>query len=684
MIKTLEISGHPKVADRVFHFGIGVTKIHGPNESGKSTILEMIDYALHGVDALRRPASDYKKLAVRMVWEMKGHEYEVIRSPKITQLNKDKLPLATGTKPVNQAIAEQMGYGHKVFKIANYCKQRQATALTDSLMPAQRKALIDQTIGLTAIDEVIAEITKELTDHNRERASLENFWANRTPVAPQAPDTGGLGTAELKGMIADCEVKRARKLQLSARLGVPLNAPAAPTAPEGKRPDTSRTQALTEQLHEHNRLLAIAQMPVPAVPFPPEPPAFTETREQLQASVEARKEAARLLRQRELLKEPQYGQLALDEIEKQWDLVHKCRQRDQLLAAGDFTCPDCGATHPLQHEGLKLYADLPAVPPTPPITMVEVNRERALLPHVAQREELLERAQRLEQDMISGDAEKLITLQNYEVAASKYDLQVRNQAEIQAKVDLAKERLKEFPNCSAELEEIRTAASRWWIYDSALKSFEAALEGHQKAVEQRKLDQEELATLDDDYGLLLEGFRELLSQLTVYDTQVKAYEAEKQRYDEEQTRLEDLVKVIETKTAGRQALADLKVAIKSHVLPSLNATASYLMNRMTNGARASVLLDDEFKVTVDGLAVEAMSGSGEVVANLALRLALGQVLTNSMFSVFMGDEMDAEFDLLRSKGLMEALNHLKGSVQQIFVVSHTPPEHLNADHEVAL
>ena len=64
--------------------------------------------------------------------------------------------------------------------------------------------------------------------------------------------------------------------------------------------------------------------------------------------------------------------------------------------------------------------------------------------------------------------------------------------------------------------------------------------------------------------------------------------------------------------------------------------------------RQSIVVDEEFDVTVDGRALDTLSGSGKAVANLALRLGLGQVLTNRVFSLFIGDEIDASLDVDRA------------------------------------
>jgi len=60
------------------------------------------------------------------------------------------------------------------------------------------------------------------------------------------------------------------------------------------------------------------------------------------------------------------------------------------------------------------------------------------------------------------------------------------------------------------------------------------------------------------------------------------------------------------------------------------------------------------------------------VINIALRIALGQVLTHKVFSVVIGDELDASMDVNRTGLLWQALANLikSGSVEQVVLVSH--------------
>ncbi len=100
---------------------------------------------------------------------------------------------------------------------------------------------------------------------------------------------------------------------------------------------------------------------------------------------------------------------------------------------------------------------------------------------------------------------------------------------------------------------------------------------------------------------------------------------------------------------GKEALTILRKLVKQHLIPSLNKVASHYLSRMTGGQRNLIEVNEEFEIQVDGQPINTLSGSGKAVANLALRLGLGQVLTNNQFSVFLGDEIDASMDKDRAE-----------------------------------
>ena len=53
---------------KTLQFGRGLTAITGPNEAGKSFVIEMMRYAFFGSAALRGVGEDYNNLSVAMRW----------------------------------------------------------------------------------------------------------------------------------------------------------------------------------------------------------------------------------------------------------------------------------------------------------------------------------------------------------------------------------------------------------------------------------------------------------------------------------------------------------------------------------------------------------------------------------------------------------------------------------------
>jgi DNA repair exonuclease SbcCD ATPase subunit len=121
---------------------------------------------------------------------------------------------------------------------------------------------------------------------------------------------------------------------------------------------------------------------------------------------------------------------------------------------------------------------------------------------------------------------------------------------------------------------------------------------------------------------------------------------------------------------AQRALTILRGLVKGHLVPALSRVASHLLARMTGGQRSAVVVDQDFDVTVDGQALSTLSGSGKAVANLALRLGLGQVLTNNVLSLFVGDEIDASMDDMRAKNLGDCVHSLVGKISQIIHITH--------------
>jgi DNA repair exonuclease SbcCD ATPase subunit len=179
----------------------------------------------------------------------------------------------------------------------------------------------------------------------------------------------------------------------------------------------------------------------------------------------------------------------------------------------------------------------------------------------------------------------------------------------------------------------------------------------------------------------LSALQRRLSVALDYEQLLKTYTQQKARYDELTEQVSEKKAQAQNWTKVKDAMTILRGLVKQHLVPSLNKVASHLLSQMTGGQRQSIQVDEEFNVMVDGQALDTLSGSGKAVANLALRLGLGQVLTNNVFSVFMGDEIDASLDADRAETTASTLRRLTSRILQIVLVTH---KYTPADYCIAL
>ena len=184
MITHLRYSVRFKATGRVLaqdlSFGRGLTAITGPNEAGKSFVIEMMRYAFFGSAALRGVGEDYDQLSVAIKWG----EYRIDRTLKGGAIHRADVPLATGTRALNAKVVDILGFGLDVFDISCICNQGEVERL--GAMPAsERKAMVDRVIGVHRIEEVQKWTGEQALLLAREVEVLTRGL--RVPVEPVCP-----------------------------------------------------------------------------------------------------------------------------------------------------------------------------------------------------------------------------------------------------------------------------------------------------------------------------------------------------------------------------------------------------------------------------------------------------------------------------------------------------------------
>lgn len=575
--------------DSTFEFHKGLTSVTGPNESGKSLITEAIRYALFGSAALRGKASDYKDLHVELDFEVKGRKFTVIRRKAKAELQDDEDQIATGTKPVNEAIQRILGYDLIVFDVANACNQGNIEALTN-MTPSERKGMVDRTIGLDVLDLVIDFCAGEANGKKREAAVYDKVMIE--PKAPIKPENF-LTTFEIKDELDQAEIDLQTYNELKGLLSV---TPAKPVKPKACPVKKSLNNLYQEQ----------------------------SAREKTEREIERLQAEARRYRI------PAMTEEQINSYLDQWGAYELWLEKKALLSKGENECPSCGHHWPFEADKLKAYELVEEVP-KPARELAEVNNERVLLANIETRARMELQIEGLKKHLIDFEnvAELIPVRQRYEIEMSNYE----------------------------------TALETWKEYNEGL--------------DEKKETFEKLSGIQDKVRAIREQFR--VSE--IYEREFVAYDRELKNFKANEVVRDQLLAEAEDYAVARKNIQALKIEIKTHLLPSLNKVASALINQMTGGERSEVLIDENFEIEIDGQPVNTLSGSGKAVANLSIRIALGQILTNKVFSVFMADEVDAAMDEERAAYTAECLRRLTDHIGQVVLVTHKRPA---ADYQIEL
>lgn len=609
-------------------FASGLTAIVGPNESGKSLILEMLRYALWGSAALRGIAEDYKSLSVQCTFVVRGESYTVDRSARKAELR--GAVNASGTTAVNAAIVTLMGFGIAVFDMACSINQGEVEQL-GKMKPAARKQLVDSVLGIGALEIVSKWAVDEARLLEREAEALQARL--QMPQAPERPEDYQLSsTIDLVSLRA--------LTQEAAELRLLVSAPISkPTRPEVVVTETQEELVIAESLQAQGEALR-AQIAV--LPF--ETQMITATEDQW-VQFEAFQRAHIWLTQNPA---PAVDVALATQMVADHDL---CDLMDRLAAAqakGGIDCPSCQTHIPHEHDTIdKLLAELNGrYAERPALSRAELQRIKGY--------DWNTHASYSELDIMVAPS-----MTRAEIAAAKTKaLQVEQRLKLET--ELSALTLPYF-DARARLADLRHQQRLFAEYEKQLATFG----DWAQRVETAEARLQEIGELPNLMGMELRYQLALTFEraLATFDTQMLTYATDVARVNQLTEEAAEYRRVKET-------LQVLRVLIKQHLLPSLNMVASQMLRDMTGGQRAQIQVDDEFEIQVDGQRLETLSGSGKACANLALRIGLGQVLTNRVFSTLLADEIDESMDQFRSENTSNLLEHLQKHISQVLLVSH--------------
>ena len=623
----------------------GFHAIIGSNETGKTMVLEMLRFGLFGSQALRGAADDYKTLKMESEFTIKGERYKVVRTSKKADLYRGDDQVASGVSTVNEKIVRLLGFGMQVFDMACSINQGEVEKL-GSMTPAERKRMVDGVLGIEALDIVAKWGMEEARLQDKEAETLRRGLV--APVLPEQP-TDYVPSSEID--IATLRAESRELSEIEGFLQVSRSEPIKPHCKVDLPADNIRSMAQKRMALRKE----VADLKVKIDSLPASVPYTLEQLTQAGADWEAfdqYNEAQRWLAANPV---PRYSR---EEIEaKKVALAHWAIQNqiEKLQEKGSKPCPHCGEDIFHHAEDIAaLQAQLPGPVSDPGfngLTLLtwesELNR--------------FDKAKHDEFSAVPAVTKPTIERSKLTVYAAQLgQLEARKEAE--ALYNAKAPQLASMPDFETMLIE-REA------YERALPAYQEQLLAYGKWLEEKNLKTLRKQALDGAHQRLSKGEESYAISLN-YELALKRFGEALDAYTDTLSAAEAAENKAKEYRKVRDVMNVLRSLIKQHLLPSLNSVASHLLGKMTGGQRRAIYVDENFNVVVDQQSLDTLSGSGKAVANLALRIALGQVLTNRVFSVLMADEIDASMDNFRAENTAEVLLTLQNSISQILQVSH--------------
>lgn len=652
MLHSINIQNGFAHQNATFDFTTGLTGITGPNASGKSEIITSIRFALFGSAALRTEVADYKKFRVELSFSIRGETYKVTRTTTSAKLFRNAIMVVSGTRPVNAKIIDLFGYGLEVFDTANTANQGLIESLS-AMRPADRKKMVDTTVGLDVLDNLIRLCMDKVNNARKESEGINSVL--REPEEPRRPD----GWAPMTELIDKKQIllgqdgeRRELERLVEAR---PLPGIEPPVVePRGLAVLESMSRERVTTLAEIIRL----KLELKGIPECRWTEKEIDDAEVVYAAYDFM---------------AQHPKPDNSEAELELEMQRHSDQSDyvawkKLNDAGHHTCPKCDHKWPVMAEDMGRHKDWANKISPPMAPTLEVRAIRRLQSEWLNYNATLD--ERATHTLVLSINPNTPTIPKLSIALARKGLshQERRNHIVE---QLAK--LSPPADVSASLV-LRKA------YEAARTKFEAA----QTKVADYEVNLPIWTTKLKELGPTHDNLTEHMDRMVAvqsYDKTYATFLPVKQAYQDGMDRLTVLAAQGQQYGAAKGALLDLKGRVKTYLVPSLSRVASHLVQRMTGGALQTVTVDDDFNITVDGKSIDGMSGAEKAAANLALRIGLGQVLTHRVFSTFMADEIDASMDDERAQFTAQCLRNLTSSISQIILVSHKEPD---TDHYIRL
>lgn len=673
ILKSLKLKNFRKFKDSLIEFPDGVTGVVGLNGAGKSTIFEAIAWVLYGSVAARTSADQIKRENAehsdpcrvelgfifgddkyRVVREMSGKSLATSASATIN----GKL-VANGAEIVSKFIQKKLGMDFKSFYTSIFAKQKELNALS-SMNASERRPLILRMLGIDALDDIIKEIkfdkrNKDAVIDGLGQDLVDKNGRNKTDVYQNE-----IKNLEQKKDDLDLLLKKSTENITIAKKEVE----ALERRYVNAKKEYEKIQKNKEKLTEKKTLFKNKEK-------------LREEIKQLQSKIKDRQQSIEKQQKKikafknleaeikttesNLSKAEDATETIIKKIERKKTLIKSIEEavtdidskRKKIEKIGsDAKCPTCERVLGDQYTALiqKFDEEKQKKDKEKESFLKTLKTEQNEYERLSREQRALQKKRNYLQTQLREKERIDTTIKNVLTEINREEKEIEDKEKQLMKIGKVEFNLNEYESVKRRVETLRKEL------DSSLKTFQEKKDRLNKA----KID---LVKKESDKKSVLQEIKNLQQK-------IKELEEFKKRIKEEKKNVQHLRMLNEIMSSFRTYLI-------SQIRPTLSLYASELFDQLTDGKYSEIELDENYNLIVydNGVPhnIERFSGGEEDLANLCIRLAISEVITEkagSVFNFIILDEIFGSQDNIRKQNIIKALSSFSSKFRQIFLITH--------------
>ncbi len=673
ILKSIRLKNFRKFKDCYLEFPDGVTGVVGLNGVGKSTLFEAVAWTLYGPVAARTSTDQIKRegaapsdpCRVELEFIFDDDAYHVVREMSGKNLSSSGSATVNGKLAVNGAevlskfIQKKLGMDWKSFYTSIFAKQKELNTLS-SMNPSERRQLILRMLGINAVDEIISQIRSDI---KQKKNLIEN-------IASDLVDEHG----QNKILVFKQEILLQQKKQKERSLRME----------EQKKQHQKIQEELSKikkdcetKKNSYEKLLSSAgQLEEKKSKFEKKQRLENDTRF-LEKTLTERKETLDKLKQNLLLFKN------LDKELKDFDQQQEkntifiqtiIKKKEQNSTISTRLREDIKELTIKKHSIEKIGPQAKC----PTCERVLGDQQKKLI--VAFTEDIEKKnreAQRLHDD------QKKLQIEYDRSSREKQALQKKNMflrsrvVEREKSQSTIRHTTQEIEREKQELEHKKNDLETLGVVDFDEKQYRQIRIHVNEAY---TLYQRSLTTLDDikeKQQKIALGLKEHEGEKKLIDQQITTYEKQIEEQQKLEKKLENERNEAQRQNMLSEVMESFRTYLISQIRPLLSAHASELFDELTDGKYSQIELDEDYDLLVydHGTAynIERFSGGEEDLANLCIRLAISEIITERAGSVFQFvilDEIFGSQDQIRKQNIIKTLNGFSSKFKQIFLITH--------------